>query len=88
MKSTLILFRKAYVVILSFWFHPRRKVTWSKLSQVFRTPGSMTYVCYILNHIAYGALNGSIPQLVLYGIAPDISIMLLHTFYPSILCYS
>ena len=39
------------------------------------------YVCYILNHIACGALNGSIPLLVLYGITPDISIMLLYTFY-------
>ena len=36
---------------------------------------------YILNHIACGALNGSIPLLVLYGITPDISIMLLYTFY-------
>ena len=35
------------------------------------------YVCYILNHIASGALNGSIPLLALYGITPDISIMLL-----------
>ena len=43
----------------------------------------MNYVCYILNHIACGALNGSIPLLVLYGITPDISIMLLYrsTFY-------
>ena len=41
----------------------------------------MIYVCYILNHIACGALNGSIPLLVLYGINPDISIMLLYTFY-------
>ena len=41
----------------------------------------MIYVCYILNHIACGALNGSIPLLVLYGITPDISIMLLYTFY-------
>ena len=40
----------------------------------------MIYVCYILNHIACGALNGSIPLLVLYGITPDISIMLLYTF--------
>ena len=39
----------------------------------------MIYVCYILNHIACGALNGSIPLLVLYGITPDISIMLLST---------
>ena len=41
----------------------------------------MIYVCYILNHIACGALNGLIPFLVLYGITPDISIMLLYTFY-------
>ena len=41
----------------------------------------MIYVCYILNHIACGALNGSFLLLVLYGIAPDISIMLLYTFY-------
>ena len=40
----------------------------------------MIYVCYILNHIACGALNGSIPLLVLYGITPDISILLLYTF--------
>ena len=39
------------------------------------------YVCYILNHIACGTLNGSIPLLVLYGITPDISIMILFTFY-------
>ena len=30
----------------------------------------MIYVCYILNHISCGALNGSIPFLVLYGIIP------------------
>ena len=41
----------------------------------------MIYVCYVLNHIACGALNGSIPLLVLYGSTPDISIMLLYTFY-------
>ena len=41
----------------------------------------MIYVCYILNHIACGAMNGSIAILVLYGITPDISIMLLYTFY-------
>ena len=41
----------------------------------------MIYICYILNHIACGALNGSIPLLVLYGITPDISIMILYIFY-------
>ena len=41
----------------------------------------MIYVCYILNHIVCGTLNGSNPLLVLYGITPDISIMFLYTFY-------
>ena len=41
----------------------------------------MIYVCYILYHIACAALNGSIPLLVLYGITPVISIMLLCTIY-------
>ena len=41
----------------------------------------MIYVSDILNHIACGALNGSIPQLVLYGNTPDISIVLIYTFY-------
>ena len=48
----------------------------------------MIYVCYILNQSACGALNGSIPLLVLYGITPDISIMLLYILSTSILCYS
>ena len=39
----------------------------------------MIYVCYILNHIACGALN--VALLVLYRVTPDISIMLLYTFY-------
>ena len=45
----------------------------------------MIDVCYILNHSACGALNGSIPLLVLYGIPPDISIMLFYTFYQPVL---
>ena len=44
----------------------------------------MIYVCYILNHITCGVLNGSTPLLVLYGITPDISIMLLFTFYQTV----
>ena len=36
---------------------------------------------FYLNHIACGALNGSIPLLVLYGVTPYISIILLYTFY-------
>ena len=46
----------------------------------------MIYLCYVLNHIACGALNGSILLLVLYGITPDISIMLLYTFYQPVFC--
>ena len=39
-------------------------------------------ICTIyLNHIACVALNCSIPLLVLNGITPDISTMLLYTFY-------
>ena len=41
----------------------------------------MIHVCYILNHIACTAFSQSIPLLLLYGITPDISIMLLYTFY-------
>ena len=39
------------------------------------------YVCYLLNHIACSALDGKKPLLVLTGITPDISIILLFTFY-------
>ena len=37
--------------------------------------------CYLLNHIACTALDGKIPLLALTGITPDISIILLFTFY-------
>ena len=39
------------------------------------------YVCYLLNHIACAALDGKIPLFALTGIIPDISIILLFTFY-------
>ena len=42
------------------------------------------YVCYILNHISTGSLGGQVPLQVLYGVTPDISIMLLYTFYQPI----
>ena len=46
-------------------------------------------ICMLhLNHIVCGALNGSIPLLVLYGITPDISIMLLYTFYLPVFYYA
>ena len=41
----------------------------------------LIYVCYLLNHIACTALDGKITLLALTGITPDISIILLFTFY-------
>ena len=38
-------------------------------------------MCHLLNHIAYTTLDGKIPLLALTGITPDISIILLFTFY-------
>ena len=38
-------------------------------------------MCYLLNHIACTALDGKIHLLALTGITPDISIILLFTFY-------
>ena len=38
-------------------------------------------MCYLLNHIACNALDGKIDFLALTGITPDISIILLFTFY-------
>ena len=41
----------------------------------------LIYVCYLANHIACSALDGKLPLLALTGITPDISIILLFTFY-------
>ena len=41
----------------------------------------LIYLCYLLNHIACTALDGKIPLLALTGITPDISIILVFTFY-------
>ena len=41
----------------------------------------LIYVCYLLNHIVCTALDGKIPLFALIGITPDISIILLFTFY-------
>ena len=41
----------------------------------------LIYACYLLNHIGCSALDGKIPLLALTGITPDISIILLFTFY-------
>ena len=41
----------------------------------------LSNMCYLLNHIACSALDGQIPLLALTGTNPDISIILLFTFY-------
>ena len=42
---------------------------------------TLEYVCYILNHFSTSSLGGQDPLQVLYGVTPDISIILLYTFY-------
>ena len=44
---------------------------------------TLQYVCYILNHMSTASLGGQVPHQVLYGVTPDISIMLLYTLYLS-----
>ena len=39
------------------------------------------YMCYILNHVSIASLGDQVPLQVLYGVTPDISIILLYTFY-------
>ena len=41
----------------------------------------LIYVYYLLNHIDCAALDGQIPLFVLTGITPDISIIIIFTFY-------
>ena len=41
----------------------------------------LIYVCYLLNHIACAAQDGKIPLFALTGITPDISIIILFTYY-------
>ena len=44
----------------------------------------MSYVCYLLNHISCESLKGQIPFTKLYGVTPDISILMMYTFYQSV----
>ena len=44
----------------------------------------LVYVYYLLNHIACASLDGTIPLCTLTGITPDISIILLFTFYQAV----
>ena len=39
------------------------------------------HASYILNHLSCEALAGNVPPGMLYGVSPDISIILLYTFY-------
>jgi hypothetical protein len=41
----------------------------------------LMYVCYLLNHISCAALNGDTPLFRLTGVTPDISILMLYTFF-------
>ena len=41
----------------------------------------MIHASYILNHLSSEALGGNVPLRMLYGVSPDISILLLYTFY-------
>ena len=41
----------------------------------------MIHASYILNHLSCEALGGNVPLGILYGVSPDISIILLYTFY-------
>ena len=42
---------------------------------------TLQYVCYDLNHISTASHGGQVPLQVLYGVTPDVSILLLYTFY-------
>ena len=41
----------------------------------------MIHASYILNHLSCEALGGNVPLGMVYGVSPDISILLLYTFY-------
>ena len=41
----------------------------------------MFHASYILNHLSCEALGGNVPLGMLYSVSPDISILLLYTFY-------
>ena len=41
----------------------------------------MIHASYILNHLSCEALDGNVPMGMLYGVSPDISILLIYTFY-------
>ena len=46
----------------------------------------MIHASYILNYLSCEALAGNVPLGMLYGVSPDISIILLHFLSTSVLC--
>ena len=46
----------------------------------------MIHASYIINHLSCEALDGNIPLGMLYDVSPDISILLLYTFYQPVFC--
>ena len=48
-------------------------------------PICMIHAPYIRNHLSCEALAGNVPLGMLYGVSPDISIILLYTFYQPVL---
>ena len=44
----------------------------------------MSYVYYLLNLTSCESLKGQIPLTKLYGVTPDISILMMYTFYQSV----
>ena len=48
----------------------------------------MSYACYVLNHISCKSLQGQIPLTKLCGVTPDISILMMYTFFQPVYCAS
>ena len=48
----------------------------------------MIHASYILNHRSCEALGGNVPLGMLYGVSPDISIILLYTFYQPVFYFT
>ena len=44
----------------------------------------LSYVCDLLNPMSCESLNGQIPLTKLFGVTPNISIIMMHTFYKSV----
>ena len=56
----------------------------SSVQQLISQPILIHFWWELYHHISTGSLGGQVPLQVLYGVTPDISIMLLYTFYQPI----